>query len=60
MLEGDEGEDREHAKRDHLLKHFELDQRERTSMQVAAQTVGGHLQHVLEEGDAPADGDHRE
>ena len=51
--ESDGGEDDKNHKGDHLLNDFELHQCERTSVALKTHPVGGHLQAVLEESDAP-------
>jgi len=52
LAEVEEGEDGEDDEGDDLLDDLELDGREA----VGADAVGGNLQAVLEEGDAPTDG----
>src|SRR5437879_3490702 len=47
----EDGEHPKHRQRNHLLDHLELVRREG----LRANPVGGHLQAVLKEGDAPTD-----
>jgi len=54
-LKHDVGNHAEHCQRDALLHYLQLYQRERASVADEAQTVGGHLAAVLEEGDAPGE-----
>ena len=53
MLEEEEGESGEDHEGDHLLQHLELHQRERPSVQVAANSIRRDLKHIFEEGNAP-------
>jgi len=48
-----------HDQRDNLLNHLELHQRERTAVTLKTNTVGGYLQAVFEERDAPREEDHK-
>ena len=58
--ESDGGEDDEDHEGDHLLNDFELHQRERSSVALKTHSVGGHLQAVLEESDAPREENHED
>ena len=52
-LEHDVGNDAEHAQRNTLLYHLQLDEVEGTAVFNESQPVGRNLTTVLKEGDAP-------
>ena len=53
VLENQVGNQGEHHQRDALLNDFELHQIERATVIHKAETVGGHLTAIFQEGDAP-------
>lgn len=54
VLAEEQHEGGEDDKRDYLLNHFQLPQRERPAVLDAADTIGRHLKTVFEQGDSPA------
>ena len=52
-LEQEMGDDGENRQGNHFLDHFQLDERERTSVLREAHPVGGHHKRVFKKGDAP-------
>ena len=54
LIQDDGGKDRKNAQGDHLLNDLELG----GGKGDIADAVGGHLEAVLEEGDAPTDENH--
>lgn len=56
----DQCEEREYGKRYHLLYHFKFPDGERAAELRGADTVGGDLKAVFEQGDAPAQQDDRQ
>ena len=56
-LEHDVGNDAEHGQRDALLDDLQLNEVERAAVLDEAETVGGYLTAVFEEGNAPREDD---
>ena len=56
-LEHDVGNDAEHAQRNTLLYHLQLDEVEGTSILYETETISGYLAAVFEEGYHPRKGD---
>ena len=52
-MERDRGENNKDYKRDNFLNHFELHQRERSSVAIKTYSVSRYLEAVLEESDSP-------
>ena len=52
-LKHDVGDDAENSQRDTLLNDLQLDKIEGTAVLNEAQSIGGHLTAVFEEGNAP-------
>ena len=59
VLEKQQHENGEDGQREELLNHLELPEVERTTVVDEADTVGGHHEAVLNQGDAPAEKDNQ-
>ena len=55
VLEENHREEDEDYERDNLLHDFQLDEREGASVAVKSDAVGGNLQAIFNEGDAPGE-----
>ena len=56
-LENQQGEQYENGDGDHLLNHFQLNQRKGSAVAGIADPVGRYLEAILEKGNSPADQD---
>ena len=59
-MEGDGREDHKNHQRDDLLDHFQLHQIKRSSVSDETHPVGGNLETILKESDAPRKQDHED
>jgi hypothetical protein len=54
------GENDKHDKRYNLLNYFELHQREGSSVSFKSDSIGGHLETILEESNSPRKEDNKD